>query len=232
MNFLNFVYPNEVEFAQTFEDVFGIEEYAVVCDKEDPYIVDCGCHVGLSIAYFKSKFPNCTIIGFEPNPNTFEYLKKNVAHQGYENVSLHQNAISVSEAETSFYVNSEGAYDDWSINTSLLKGKGDFGDQREEISVKTVSLVPLLSMPVDILKIDIQGFETMVLQQIAPQLSFVSELLLEYHGKTDEPFNDLATIVSILRERYQHVEIKQEGKIVDIEQAIADDLHWIIIHGW
>ena len=33
--------------------------------------------IGLSIFYFKSIYPDSTILGFEPNPENFEILKKN-----------------------------------------------------------------------------------------------------------------------------------------------------------
>ena len=42
--------------------------------------------IGASILYFHNRFPDATIIGFEPHPETFEILKKNVA--GLDSVKI------------------------------------------------------------------------------------------------------------------------------------------------
>ena len=42
-------------------------------------ILDIGSNIGASILYFYSQFPDATIIGFEPHPETFRILQSNVA---------------------------------------------------------------------------------------------------------------------------------------------------------
>jgi FkbM family methyltransferase len=42
-------------------------------------ILDIGSNIGASILFFREKFPMARIYGFEPNPDTFRVLQKNVA---------------------------------------------------------------------------------------------------------------------------------------------------------
>jgi FkbM family methyltransferase len=43
-------------------------------------ILDIGSNIGASIVYFRDQFPNARIFGFEPHPDTFAVLKKNVTN--------------------------------------------------------------------------------------------------------------------------------------------------------
>ena len=55
-------------------------EYHVPAALKPKTIVDIGSNIGSSIIYFHHQFPNARIIGFEPHPETFQILQKNVAH--------------------------------------------------------------------------------------------------------------------------------------------------------
>jgi FkbM family methyltransferase len=43
-------------------------------------ILDIGSNIGASIIYFHHRFPDAKLFGFEPHPDTFRVLQKNVAH--------------------------------------------------------------------------------------------------------------------------------------------------------
>jgi len=43
-------------------------------------ILDIGSNIDASILYFHRQFPDASIFGFEPHPDTFRVLQKNVAH--------------------------------------------------------------------------------------------------------------------------------------------------------
>lgn len=66
-----------------FTQVFVEEHYAGVhLHRPDGLIVDCGANVGLSAAYFLSRFPAATVIAVEPDPGNFALLEKNLAPYG------------------------------------------------------------------------------------------------------------------------------------------------------
>ena len=54
-------------------------EYYVPPALKPKVIVDIGSNIGGSILYFHHLFPDAAIIGFEPHPETFEVLRRNVA---------------------------------------------------------------------------------------------------------------------------------------------------------
>jgi FkbM family methyltransferase len=55
-------------------------EYYVPPDLKPKVIVDIGSNIGSAIIYFHHRFPDARIFGFEPHPETFEILQKNVGH--------------------------------------------------------------------------------------------------------------------------------------------------------
>ena len=54
-------------------------EYYVPPTLKPKMIVDIGSNIGSSIIYFHQQFPDAKILGFEPHPDTFRVLEKNVA---------------------------------------------------------------------------------------------------------------------------------------------------------
>ncbi len=66
-------------------------------------------------------------------------------------------------------------------------------------SVEAVPLAPLLSEPVDLLKLDIEGAEFEVLRNCRSQLGQVKRAFVEYHSFTDRP-QCLPELLTILTE--------------------------------
>ena len=55
-------------------------EYYVPPVLQPKIILDIGSNIGASIIYFHRQFPDANIFGFEPHPDSFRILQKNVAH--------------------------------------------------------------------------------------------------------------------------------------------------------
>jgi FkbM family methyltransferase len=56
----------------------GKAEYYLPAALQPEVILDIGSNIGSSILFFREQFPAARIYGFEPNPETFQVLKKNV----------------------------------------------------------------------------------------------------------------------------------------------------------
>jgi hypothetical protein len=70
-------YNNPKEFHILRSEIFGHECYSLnIKNKENPYIIDAGSYIGLSVIYFKNIYPNAEILAFEPNPMPEKYLKR------------------------------------------------------------------------------------------------------------------------------------------------------------
>lgn len=178
--------PDALSFCCMRDDIFLRERYRFQADTERPYILDCGSNIGLTILYFKRLYPQARVVGFEPDRETFEYLRKNLAAFGVTDVELQPKAV-------------------WDRVTTLsfMPDQADGGrivaidPARTAYEVDTVRLRDFLDRPVDLLKIDIEGAETEVLRDCADRLGQVKRIVLEYHSLAGQP-QTLPEMVALL----------------------------------
>lgn len=189
------ILADSLSFVAGYEEIFKRENYKVDFPTSEPFIIDCGSNIGLSIIYFKSKFPKSTIIGFEPDPKIFNVLKKNVS--GFEKVTLHNKAVSKEKGKLSFV--SEGGF------SGRLNDEADSGNV---IVVEAEPLTYYIDRKIDLLKIDIEGAEYEVLQEIQPKLQMVDKIFIEYHSIYGKSQN-LDLILAILKQEGYRVHIKE-----------------------
>lgn len=162
--------PDGASFAASWEEIFGREIYKFVPAEKSARILDCGANVGVSSLYFYRNYPGASITAFEPDPEVFAYLKENLAAAGASGIELLQQAVW--SVDTKLKFNCEGAD----------SGRIEPGVGGRFIEVAAVRLRKFLEVPVDFLKLDIEGAETEVLRDIAPMLGNVRNLFVEYHS--------------------------------------------------
>jgi len=191
-----FHHRNEAEFELLAREIFEGGEYAFPCDKDDPAILDCGSHIGLSIAWFKRRFPKARIIAFEPDPETFRLLGLNVAINGFEGVELLNVAVSDRRGAAPLF----GEFGVEAPMASAHSLRREWGTQRSErsILVSTVPLADYLTGPIDYLKLDIEGAELDVLRSVARRLHLVGAVGLEFHGTGGRARADEDEVVRLL----------------------------------
>lgn len=135
----------------TFEEVLVRQTYQIDLGFSPTRIIDGGGNIGLTAAYFASRYPAAKIITVEPDPNNFELLKKNTA--GYPNITALNTGL-------------------WSSSASLVVrdlGLGDNGFVVEEVdpstpgSLRAVSIGDIMQQQqwdtIDLLKLDVEGAE-------------------------------------------------------------------------
>ena len=155
----------------------------------DPLIIDCGAHVGVSVLYWKSLYPEARVIAFEPDPANFAFLEVNCST--VTGIDLHNAAVWISNGIASFTpIGSTLGH------MSELTGRQD---RLERVMVKTERLGDYLETDVDLLKLDIEGAEVDVLADCAEGLANVRNIFVEFHSFIDRP-QRLATLVSILEQ--------------------------------
>ena len=207
---LTFHYRNTPEFDLLAREIFEGGEYEFPCDTDAPTILDCGSHIGLSVAWFKQRFPRARITAFEPDPQNFELLQANVAANGFGGVELLNVALAAERGTARFY----GQFKAESPMASSHSLKEDWGTQRTKswIVVQTVPLADYITGPIDYLKLDIEGMETEVLRSIAPRLHLVRALGLEFHGTGSTAESDEEEILRLLRESGFEVTISRKPR--------------------
>ena len=157
------------------DEIVAKEIYKFATDSPTPYIIDGGANIGLSLLYFKRLYPNARIVAFEPDPDIFATLQKNCRTFAFEGVELSDRALWT-----------ENGFLDFRKEGSLggrLADNGSAGDVR----VPTRRLRDLLTSKVALLKLDIEGSETEVLEDCADLLLNVENLFVEYHSFADRP---------------------------------------------
>ncbi len=172
-----------------YEEIFENEIYKFNTHTKTPLIIDCGSNIGLSIIYFKKLYPDATIIGFESDPEIFKILKKNIESNGFTGVSLIEGCVSKEEGVVTFF--QEGA-DGGRIDIS-----NEIKNDHHVTKVKAYTLSSFIDKPVDFLKIDIEGTEREVLEEIKDKLWYVKNIFIEYHSFVNKQQN-LAVILAIL----------------------------------
>lgn len=196
-----FHFSHGPSFVHSVDELFKDELYKFVSDTENPYIIDCGANIGLSIYYFKKLFPKSKILAFEPDEQIFNLLEKNV--RDLENVIIEKKAVWTEDTSLEFY--SEGA-----LAGSLMT---DFGKSDNKITIEAVDLKKYLNRKIDFLKIDIEGAENTVIFDIASHLHNVENLFLEYHGILSEPQN-LGDILNLVKEAGFQYYIRLAGETI------------------
>jgi FkbM family methyltransferase len=168
---------NYYTFLLLFQDVFLSDSYRFSSDCPEPFIVDCGSNIGMSILYFKRLYPNARIIGFEPDFRTFQTLRHNIEANGLTGVSLFNAALAGSKGTISFY------------HKPMFPGSPTMSVIKQnlpgvaETHVASDLLSNHISEGVDLLKLDVEGAEDEVVEEMArsQKLRFIRQIIAEYH---------------------------------------------------
>lgn len=187
-----------------YDEIFDKEIYKFKTESADPFIIDCGSNIGLSVIYFKKLIPHAEVLALEPDPKIFKILEKNIAAAGAsDGTTCVQACLAAQGGDVSFYP--DGADGGSSVN---------HGQETKDIKVPAVVLSDYITKPVDFLKIDIEGAELEVLESSRESLKKVKNIFVEYHSQASQP-QGLDSILSIFKEagfRYyvEHIGIRSE----------------------
>lgn len=194
----NIKFFNYLTLLALFNEIFLQKEYEFNANNKEPFIIDCGSNIGMSICYFKKKYPESKIVGFEPDKKTFQLLKNNVEKNKLGNVELYESAVYNREDTINFYSDVDK---DGDLGMSVTKRLLESNRRIKETKVHSVLLSRFIKKPVDLLKIDIEGAEFEVIKELSNSSKFklINEIIIEYHSKTNK-VNKLYKILKILEQ--------------------------------
>ena len=163
--------PDVASFFSAYKEIFVEKIYAFPSESGKPVILDCGANIGLSILYYKKKYPDSTVIAYEADPKIFIILQKNLLNNGLAGVELHNKAVWSSAATLDFSV--EGADG----------GRINIGSDKNIVSVPAEGLADIMrNRCFDFIKIDIEGAETEVLKGCEDYIAAVPYIFVEFHS--------------------------------------------------
>jgi FkbM family methyltransferase len=158
--------------------------------------VDVGANVGIhtSIAA-KSVSPNGMVFSFEPVPENFEILLGNLARNQLSNVVAERVAIGSEVGTSTIYLakNSIGTH-------SLLPNTKLDTDNGLSVAITTLDAYFENRAPdvVNVLKIDVEGYEPNVLMGARKLLERVEQLLIEYDQVNIEANGGVDAFIGLL----------------------------------
>jgi FkbM family methyltransferase len=164
------------ELSFLFREIFLDNEYYFVAENDSPYIIDCGSNLGMSILYFKVLYPRSRIVAFEPGEEAYSCLEENVRSNRLTSVATYKAALSDKEGTIDLY------YDQDTVDSLRMSTKQERMPKQRR-SVEALLLSKQIDEDVDFLKIDIEGTELEVIEELsnAGKLRFVKQMVIEYH---------------------------------------------------
>jgi FkbM family methyltransferase len=168
-------------------EVFEHQCYRLLLDNVT-HIIDLGANAGFTAVYFSRFFPKATIVCIEPMPSNLFILKKNLALNKVNSV-VFEAAVTIKDEQILMEVGDKDYANKVhdipfgrNLNSSTLMVNG--------LSMNTI-FEKLNWNKVDLLKIDIEGYEGVLLTQNNNWLAKIETIIMEIHeGVTIDTIKD------------------------------------------
>jgi len=133
--------------------------------KNGDTVIDIGANIGYyTLLFAKLVGPNGKVYAFEPEPNNFKLLKKNIDVNSYHNVIIEQKAISNKNQEETLYLSNS------STANHLYKPEKNI----PSLQIKSITLDEYFknsNQKINFVKIDISGAEPLAIEGMEKTLS-------------------------------------------------------------
>lgn len=194
-----------------YSEYFDYQLFFSLINPKD-IVIDIGANFGFyAINGAKIVGEQGNVYAFEPNQDAYKLLQENVNINGFsEIIHSYQACIGAEDGETNFYVSEESSF-------SSLGATGR-AKIREQITVPIYKLDSFLSQQglttVKAIKIDVEGFEYMVLQGLLDTLQRNPELVIMMEVSSKNLDTQRRTeLIAILKQIYQ---LNFRGWVVDL----------------
>ncbi len=186
-------FPNTITFLYLFNEIFCKNQYPP--SSKYLKIIDAGANIGLATLWFKIYSPDSKIILFEPDVENLSYLKKNIKENNLTNIQIIPKAISNNNGSTYFYKikdNIQNLDSGIKLNQSLPNVR---------YQVKTTKLSQYINSNIDLLKIDIEGSEYSLFDDLIQNrvLKFCKNIYFEAHFFNKKEIANYTNLVSKLK---------------------------------
>ncbi len=126
--------------------------------ESEDIVIDCGANLGDLLLWFQNRFINIKYVGFEPSPEEFKCLKKNISQH-----EVHQVALWNQDGVLSFYLSSQEA------DSSLIEPPS----YNNVIKVNARRLDSYIRSEIKLLKLEAEGGELEVLEGLNNKIHLI-----------------------------------------------------------
>lgn len=157
------------------QDMYCVKSRLAALEPAEPsYVIDCGAHIGAFSIMCAQNFKNANVISFEPNPDSFKYLEQNAKRFG--KIQPLNKAVSIADGTLNLYSPDQS---DWSGRWTTVPNENEFLAVE---SVNLFSFINQLDKPVFILKLDIEGYEELLINASSEEeLKNIQTIIVETH---------------------------------------------------
>ncbi len=223
-------FRNDYELEVIYDEIFTKNVYFFKTQNPEPFIIDCGGHIGLGVLYFKTLYPRARILTFEPNPETFLLLQENIAQNNLSGVRAMNLALSSEDNKDVALFVGKNFIKAWDSTNTIKPDLWPNMDRYRKIFVRSTRLSSYINESVDFIKLDIEGAEYDVLGEIKTKLSAVEAVTFEYHQTAENLLTrKLETIVEILRASGFRYDLRHEDKPVTLDSLPKGSSYRLII---
>lgn len=147
-----------------------IKYYGVPLSDRSPVIYDIGSNIGVTMLYFKTVYPGAKVYCFEPQEKAYYLLTRNIVENQLSDTYAYNVAVTNHNGTVLFEDDAEG--------TGLLAHMSTTGRP-----VACCRLSDMISGPVDLLKMDAEGAEANILNDLVEsgKIRHVKNIVMEYH---------------------------------------------------
>jgi FkbM family methyltransferase len=227
----------EVTFAgrtgDPYFDHVGGHENAMLVDAirllpSDAIILDVGANIGLTTAIMMKRLPNARILSFEPDPESYSYLLETVRLNDFSRVETVNKALAAAPGRMPFHSHPRGAGASHLASDQSLRE----GNEIVEVSTVDIECASRALARVDLIKIDVEGFEIDVLEGARDTIAaYRPYIALEFNSFTMIAFRNLnpRTMLEKLIREFPHVYRRKDGQLARLASA-AEQFRFIHDH--
>jgi FkbM family methyltransferase len=134
-------------------------------------------------------FPKAKIKAYEPIPDNFALLEKNVRENQLDNVELYQAVVAPKSGI--LRIHEPIGVGAWKSGAGIIP-KGWKGIQTNKaIEVEAVGIQEILHDKIDIFKMDVEGMEYEIIRNSGPQIRNVKNWMIEVHPRKDHRIEEI-----------------------------------------
>lgn len=171
-----------VQFAEElYDDPYKLRDLNL---RPGEVFVDVGANVGFVSVFVAKKYPDARIIAFEPAPETFKALERNLALNGIGNVTAINKAVNADGRDLELFVlagnsGASGAFYNDAVRSRMTNNGQGFTARTPATTLEQIFETHGIDR-CQVLKLDCEGAEFEILEQTT-MLERIDRIIMEMH---------------------------------------------------